>query len=294
MRDTSMQKLLSIGNNGSGLPKLKALFLSLVFPAFYFIIRLFTQQIWLFAVRAGEQARAPSLSKELLDGRVAEAMLRYTSWILITGAAAAVALLFLGFARRRGGLAAFAGFAPMRSKGDALRAAALGIALNLGLNSLMTLLPFPESWLSEHSSSVSDPLSAGGFIALLICTVIAAPLAEEIVFRGISHNILLKGFSPVVALMWQALLFAGFHGTKLQLVYAFLAALAIGAVYRWQGTLRAPLIVHMAFNASSVFIPGFRGGAAARVAVVAVSAAIVAVTLLMLKRSFFSPEKPAL
>jgi hypothetical protein len=85
-------------------------------------------------------------------------------------------------------------------------------------------------------------------IALLLVSIIAAPLTEEIAFRGYAMGLLRRRFSPIAALVITSLLFAAAHLTqglsapKLA-VYA-LAGLAFGLVALRTGSLAPAMVVH--------------------------------------------------
>ena len=271
--------------------KFKALFLALAFPVFYYFVRLAAYNIWLPAVRHWERAAAPGLDETMLAGRVADAMARYTPFILMTGAASAVLILLALFSRKRGGLPAVAGMSPMRGRGVILRLALLGTALNISLAALLPMLPIPAEWFASHESGVTDALAASGFWVQALCAAVIVPIAEEVVFRGLSHNFLKGSFPPAAALLCQAVIFAGFHGTALQMVYVFPAALALGAVYAWQGTLRAPILLHMAFNAVSLFGVPLPRTLPLMAAVFCTSAAVSALCLVSIRRASLG-EKP--
>ena len=85
-------------------------------------------------------------------------------------------------------------------------------------------------------------------IPMLVVSIVAAPLSEEIAFRGYAMNLLRRRFSPVAALILTSLLFAavqltqGLYAPKL-IVY-FLAGLAFGFVALRTGSLLPAMAVH--------------------------------------------------
>ncbi|MDR0293029.1 MAG: CPBP family intramembrane metalloprotease [Oscillospiraceae bacterium] len=238
--------------------KLKALLFALFFPFMHLALRAGVQTLAAWAALARVRARFPELSDEYAGNQANLEMRTAAPWLLIassllTLAAVILLLRFLRIPPRE-----FAGTGRLRPV-TVLTIIEIGLGLNLALSAMTTLLPLPQSWAAEHSRGVSDPLAAAGPAAFFLCAVIAVPLAEEAVYRGLAFRFLRSGFSPVMALLWQAVLFAAFHGTKLQMVYVFPAAVALGLVYVWCGTLAAPLVLHMTFNAYSVFslpLPG--------------------------------------
>ena len=85
-------------------------------------------------------------------------------------------------------------------------------------------------------------------IPMLIVSIIAAPLSEEIAFRGYAMGLLRRRFSPVSALVITALLFAAVHLTQglyaPKLIVYFLAGLAFGFVALRTGSLLPAMAVH--------------------------------------------------
>jgi membrane protease YdiL (CAAX protease family) len=85
-------------------------------------------------------------------------------------------------------------------------------------------------------------------VPMLIVSIIAAPLSEEIAFRGYAMGMLRQRFSPTAALVITALLFAAAHLTQglyaPKLIVYFLAGLAFGFVALRTGSLLPAMAVH--------------------------------------------------
>lgn len=92
------------------------------------------------------------------------------------------------------------------------------------------------------------PHSIGFFIA----AVLLAPLAEELLFRGLLYRVL----SPLGAkrcILLTALVFAFMHGSLYQIPYAFLAGLFLGYLREKSGALLYPVLFHVTSNLLSYF-----------------------------------------
>ncbi len=223
-------------------PKLTSLFFALLPPALYYTVRTavyYAAALW---------ARSSGAAGEFAENQARLALRGAQPWLLIGSAALTLSIFALFF--RGAPLLRFVGTARPRLV-SVMTLAEIGLGLNLTLTSLMLLLPLPESWFAEHAEGVSDPLGAAGLAVKLLCTVVAAPIVEEVVFRGLAQRFLRRGFSPLFAVLWQAVLFAAFHGTRLQMLYVFPAGIVLGLVYHRSGTLLAPIFLHMVFNAFS-------------------------------------------
>lgn len=128
--------------------------------------------------------------------------------------------------------------------------AGLGIALNYITIAVLTLLP--ESVMSGYaeSSSVLDNQS----ILTMIGTAIAAPIIEEIIFRGLIFDRLKKGMPVVLAAIISATVFGLAHGQIVWICYAGILGLIFAYVYHKTGSIKATIALHMAYNSNSVIL----------------------------------------
>jgi membrane protease YdiL (CAAX protease family) len=95
----------------------------------------------------------------------------------------------------------------------------------------------------------SDPLVLGlmGFAA-----VVAAPLCEEIVFRGYLYPVAKKFSGPWVAGICSAMVFAAAHGSLAALLPLFIFGCVLVFIYEKTGSIWAPVAVHFCFNSATV------------------------------------------
>jgi membrane protease YdiL (CAAX protease family) len=109
---------------------------------------------------------------------------------------------------------------------------------------LASLVRTPPNLLPDPSGV---PLWTG--IPMLLVAIAAAPLSEEIAFRGYAMGFLSRAFGPVAALLITALLFAAAHLTQglyaQKLLVYFLAGLAFGFVAWRTGSLLPAMAVHV-------------------------------------------------
>jgi membrane protease YdiL (CAAX protease family) len=85
-------------------------------------------------------------------------------------------------------------------------------------------------------------------VALAIVAVVLAPIAEEVLFRGILYPAIKRGGFPRLALWGTAFLFALIHLNLITFVPLMLFALALTLLYERTGNLLAPLTAHAVFN----------------------------------------------
>ncbi|WP_417486262.1 CPBP family intramembrane glutamic endopeptidase [Maricaulis sp.] len=147
-------------------------------------------------------------------------------------------------------------------------AAALTIIFMVFIASPLTLsfhefaMSNPDMTLSggasrDDLSNVDDFAGAGASLWLVIgLTLIAAPIVEEILFRGwMLPMMMARGVPAFFAIIISALAFGLVHITQglLVMTSTFFLALALGAARVWTGRLAAPILGHVANNAWAVF-----------------------------------------
>ena len=128
-------------------------------------------------------------------------------------------------------------------------------------------------------------LSDGLIPALSIA--VAAPLAEELMFRGVIQTRLERAMPVWAAVVLQAVLFGVVHGTPIQMAYAFLLGLAFGFLRSRTGSILPGIAAHAAFNAMNDPL-GIFGDAAGSWYALAVMAAVSAAGCVCCRRGAVS------
>lgn len=82
---------------------------------------------------------------------------------------------------------------------------------------------------------------------LALCTVVLAPIAEELFFRKCLCD-RLRRYGDLPAILVSATVFGLAHGNFSQFFYAFLLGLVFGALYCATGRLRYGIALHMGIN----------------------------------------------
>lgn len=133
-----------------------------------------------------------------------------------------------------------------------------GVAIQLVTDVMLIFLQLVSPEIMESYGKVMESL---GMMSPTVCsvlyTVVFAPVAEELAFRGLTMRILKHAFPFWGANVIQALLFALLHGNLVQGVYAFLAGLFFGWLLRAYGTLKASILCHLAVNLSGTVLGFF-------------------------------------
>jgi membrane protease YdiL (CAAX protease family) len=131
--------------------------------------------------------------------------------------------------------------------GLSLRTAAIAavIACAVGL-SYLTALQHTVLWTEILKSA---PALAGGRAWILALAVVAAPLCEEFIFRGLIYGGLRRSMNAPQAMLMSAAIFAVVH-PPLSMLPVFVLGLCAAWTYERSKTLLAPMLVHATYNAA--------------------------------------------
>ncbi len=126
----------------------------------------------------------------------------------------------------------------------------LGWGLQQASALVMTHLPHklePQEQLPVYVLRVS--MSWAGRATLGAAAILLAPVAEEILFRGILYPAVKQAGFPRLALWGTTLLFAAVHMNLVTFVPLTVLALVLTALYERTNNLLAPITAHALFNA---------------------------------------------
>lgn len=143
-------------------------------------------------------------------------------------------------------------------RGEALRAtlAAVPVVMVLswaGLAVWVRLVPVPAESLDPFDFLTGTP---EGRLALALVAVVAAPLLEEFVFRGLVQGALERRRGPLPAILLTASIFAALHWLPTLLpLYLFLGA-AFGFAVWATRSIWAGVLLHAANNSAAVLQMG--------------------------------------
>jgi len=107
---------------------------------------------------------------------------------------------------------------------------------------LAFLIPMPD-FIQE----VFQEMCAANIYSFLMI-VIAAPVLEELLFRGVILDGLLKNYSPFRAILFSSLIFGLAHLNPWQFVETFFAGLIIGWIYFETNSLLPCIFIHVFAN----------------------------------------------
>lgn len=131
------------------------------------------------------------------------------------------------------------------------------IASGVVLEPLLNLFP------SDGYESVTNSIGLGGWAVL--STVLAAPVLEEVLFRGLIFESCKERFGDGVAILTSSLLFAIVHVVPIQMVNAFVVGLILGYIYLKTGSLLSVIILHAINNAIAYITLAYFGASASSI-----------------------------
>ncbi len=119
------------------------------------------------------------------------------------------------------------------------------ISLQVILDPLSEIIP-ESDMLKRLANDMKDRPIIFGLMA-----VVAAPIFDEGLFRGIILNGYLKNYKPLHGILISSLLFGLIHGNLLQGIGAFLLGIVFGWIYWQTKSLLPSILLHFANNGLS-------------------------------------------
>ena len=105
----------------------------------------------------------------------------------------------------------------------------------------------PDFMLQSYETT-GQVIYQSGFAIQLLTAGIAAPIVEELIFRGLIYKRLTRITNIRVAAIFSAFLFGLYHGNWVQAPYAIIFGLVCVYVYEKYKSLAAPCVFHIATN----------------------------------------------
>ena len=120
--------------------------------------------------------------------------------------------------------------------------AAIGLLFGV-ISPISELIPMPEFFKNAFLNMAKQ----SGFFSFLLM-VIAAPILEELIFRGIILDGLFKKYSPVTSIIISSIIFGLAHLNPWQFVAGFVIGIFAGWIYYKSKSLSLVIIIHAAVN----------------------------------------------
>ncbi len=116
------------------------------------------------------------------------------------------------------------------------------LSIHLALDPLTNLIPLSDLLKKMIQETLQHP------VAFFFMIVIAAPLLEELLFRGVILDGFLKNYHPWKAIFFSAFLFALVHGNLSQGVGAFVGGVLMGWIYWKTQSVIPGILIHLVNN----------------------------------------------
>ncbi|MGB3676021.1 MAG: type II CAAX endopeptidase family protein [Candidatus Nanopelagicales bacterium] len=123
--------------------------------------------------------------------------------------------------------------------------------------------------------NVPAQASVDPYLFTLAFILVIAPVAEEILYRGLLQGSLNRVVPAGVSVLLTTLLFAGVHPRPRDMIAAAAIGFVAGVLRQVSGSMSPPIIAHMAMNTASGLVPS------AAVARLAHSQAVIPILLLL-------------
>ena len=140
---------------------------------------------------------------------------------------------------------------------------------------------FP-TFFESYSDTIQD-LTQGNMFVVVLYTVLIAPVAEEVVFRGVILHKARRVLPFIGANVLQAAFFGIYHQNIVQGIYAALLGFLFGLVCRKYNSLYAPILLHILVNASAYLVMGVPTSELGSLVMLIGSMGIAAVSIYYLK-----------
>lgn len=158
-----------------------------------------------------------------------------------------------------------------------------GVAGQFLVDSILALLrPLFKSAFATYDDLVANVTGVTSSWLMLVAVFLLAPIAEELLFRGLTLTYAKKCMPATLAIVIQALIFGIYHGNIIQGTYAFLLGILLGFLVHKTGNLLFGIAFHIALNVSIIAVPsGLFNSITSRILTACVSAVILAGSILL-------------
>lgn len=111
--------------------------------------------------------------------------------------------------------------------------------------------------VSEGFEEASENIFSVSIWLQILAVGLAAPVVEELIFRGMGYGNLRRVMGIWPAAMISSILFALYHGNMVQAVYGFFVGVVLALVYEHFDGLLPAIWLHMGANLTSIALTRF-------------------------------------
>lgn len=131
----------------------------------------------------------------------------------------------------------------------------MSVALCMGINNLFFISNLAS--LSSGYEQTMEALYSPSLGVQIVCLGILIPVCEEMVFRGLMYKRLREYAGFVGAMLYSAVVFSFMHINIVQAIYAFFMAVVFAFVYEKYGSVKAPVVAHVAANVAAILATNY-------------------------------------
>lgn len=128
----------------------------------------------------------------------------------------------------------------------------MGISGGSGISKLVTLFPIDDI-IGSYENVQSTFMENSMFLQVMVL-VFAAPIIEEIIFRGIIYYRIKKYSDSIKAMYISSMIFGIYHGNLIQGIYGFVLGIILCYVYEKYKTIIVPVLLHVSANGMALFM----------------------------------------
>lgn len=184
------------------------------------------------------------------DALMLDIMYEQQTTILLISDVLILLLLWVMALRRKQTFGTFTGLALPAKMPLMVLAAVAGLAAAFWMTIAVNMIPWPEEMLEIYQAE-SGSLSTSKPVLDFIAVVLAAPLVEELLFRGLIYQAFCSLLPAGAAVVFQGMLFASVHGTAIWMIYSLFMGCVLGYVRKRSESIRPCILMHMVFNGSA-------------------------------------------
>ena len=113
---------------------------------------------------------------------------------------------------------------------------------------------FSSDEVSKRATDLTNTAPGAWKLLLILIVVVGAPIVEEIVYRQVVQQDLVKRWGRTVGIVATAAVFAAVHMQLVEFAGLFAFALVLGVTRQRTGRLGTSIVTHMAFNAAGLLM----------------------------------------
>lgn len=128
----------------------------------------------------------------------------------------------------------------------------IALTVSFALNNVIILMNLSE--LSASYEETQKVLYTAKLPVQFVCLGILIPICEELVFRGLMFKRIREKSGFIRAALYTSVVFGIMHGNLVQMLYGFLLGMLLSYLYEKYGSVKAPILAHVAMNMLSVVL----------------------------------------